>query len=114
MGARWEPPSVWRTHCNIKEADRDDPELPDPAGDSVRYDRGDEVSRGVQVWIPAGAADADDPDPYMYICWNSGNITFSMDHVLDWFYYLESLFYDWYFCTLVFYVTYRILSKSQR
>ena len=36
-----------------------------------------------------------------------------MDHIYDWFYYLESLFYDWYFCTLVFYVTYRILTKSQ-
>lgn len=35
-----------------------------------------------------------------------------MSHNLSWFYYLESLFYDWYFCTLVFYVTYRIVAKT--
>ena len=39
-------------------------------------------------------------------------MTYAVDHIYDWFYYLESLFYDWYFCTLVFYVTYRVLTKS--
>lgn len=37
---------------------------------------------------------------------------FAISHNLTWCYYLESFFYDCYFCTLVFYVTYRIVQKS--